>query len=71
MIISSLYRCDNCGKEANSRHLPEGWRTRGLNGDYCATCFRITGQPINNLSDERLRKELHFIAMSRRIINDR
>jgi DNA-directed RNA polymerase subunit RPC12/RpoP len=68
MIISTLYRCDNCGKEANgtSRDMPESW-AKSAGKDLCPTCIRIAGTPINNLSDDRLRKEIRFVAMSRRI----
>jgi DNA-directed RNA polymerase subunit RPC12/RpoP len=67
MIISTLYRCDNCGKKDNgtSDHLPEGWALQAHKGDLCPTCIRIAGKPINNVSMDKLARKIRAFPMDR------
>jgi hypothetical protein len=66
MIVSTLYRCDNCLKEktAQGSKMPEGWKWFVFKGDFCPSCARIEGQRIKNLSQGELRKELEAFPMS-------
>jgi hypothetical protein len=67
VIISTLYQCDMCGETEKGigRHFPEDWKKREQK-DLCHKCFRISNQPINNLSQERLKHELRLLSTRRR-----
>ena len=60
MIISTLYQCDMCLKEAQgrTRKLPRGWKWLPIKGDLCSGCARIDDQRVQNLSKKELRREM-------------
>jgi hypothetical protein len=68
MIISTLYRCDNCGEEANGtcQEIPEHWHNK-KDKDLCPTCIRIYGKPVINLSHETLLNEVFTMNRLRRL----